>query len=153
LQALFPRLHTLNQQLNYLPRQRIEHNTVKLRFRYATRKEVPFKYVELVFSNYTGKPLMFIVRAGVEGAAILESLKEKYGPPQRKAAGVPGAPVLYWQKDQDYLIMTSGQDNFGDAVYQFNFYFGGNLQVLVNAEIEERRRAAERKQKAGKQAF
>ena len=153
LPELFPFLHSLNEQLNYLPRQRIEHNTVKLRYRYATRKNVPFKYVELVFSNYTYKPLLFIIRAGEAGAAILESLKEKYGAPQRKEAGIPGAPVLYWQKEQDYLVMTSGKDNFGHTTYQFSFYFGTNLQVLVDAEIEERKQAAERIQKAGKQAF
>ena len=153
LQELFPFLHTLNRQLNYLPRQRIEHDTLKLRYRYATRKNVPFKYVELVFSNRTSKPLVFIVRAGEEGAAILESLTEKYGPPQRREEGVPGAPVLYWQEAQDYLVMTSGIDNFGDATYQFSFYFGGNLQGLVDTEVEERKQAEEQIQKAGKQAF
>ena len=153
LQTLFPNLHALNKQLNYLPRQRIEHDTVKLRYRYAARKKVPFKYVELVFSNYPNRPLVFIIRAGEEGAAILDSLKDKYGDPQRREDGVPGSPVLYWQNGPDYLVMTSGKDNFGHTTYQFSFYFGDNLQVLVDTEVEERKQAAERIQKAGKQAF
>ena len=153
LEEMFPSLDSLNSELNYLPRQRIEHNTTKLRYRYATRKNVPFKYVELLFSNYTQKPLMFVIRAGEEGAGILESLKEKYGDPQSRQEGVPGAPVLYWQNDQDYLVMTSGRDNFGDATYQFNFYFGANLQALVDTEVEERKQAADQIQKAGRQAF
>jgi hypothetical protein len=57
LKAHFPHLDQLNQKLNSPPRERIEHNTIKLMYRYAQNKNVPFDYVELIFSNYTQTPM------------------------------------------------------------------------------------------------
>ena len=55
----FPSLHALNAQLNPSTARRIEHNNVKLMFRYARKEDLPFEYVELLFSNYSGLPLLF----------------------------------------------------------------------------------------------
>ena len=49
LNNYFPSLNELNQRLNFPPGERVEHNTVKLMYRYALKKNVPFDYVELVF--------------------------------------------------------------------------------------------------------
>ena len=59
LQKYFPSLYELNQNLNSPAGERIEHNTVKLMYRYARKENIPFDYVELVFSNYSQHPLLF----------------------------------------------------------------------------------------------
>ena len=55
LQREFPILHDLNQRLNTPAGERVEHDTVKLMYRYAVKENLPFSYVELVFSNFNGK--------------------------------------------------------------------------------------------------
>ena len=67
IQQYFKELDELNKRLNFPPGERVEHNTIKLRYRYAQRKKVPFKYVELVFSGYTEKPLLFKISSRKEG--------------------------------------------------------------------------------------
>ena len=82
LQTYFPQLNELNLDLNFPPRERVEHNTVKLMYRYALKKNVPFDYVELVFSNYTQAPLLFRINFRQDDAGILDTLKSKYGQPR-----------------------------------------------------------------------
>ena len=82
LKKYFPPLYELNQNLNSPPGERIEHNTVKLMYRYARKENVPFDYVELVFSNYSQHPLLFRINFQKDEANIIETLKTKYGEPR-----------------------------------------------------------------------
>jgi len=67
LQRQFPILHDLNQRLNTPAGERVEHDTVKLMYRYAVKENLPFSYVELVFSNNSGKPLLIHAGWGSHG--------------------------------------------------------------------------------------
>ena len=59
LGANFPDLDALNRQLNYLPRERVEHDTVQLTYRYAQHQNTPFEFVRIMFSGASGVPLLY----------------------------------------------------------------------------------------------
>jgi hypothetical protein len=77
LKRYFPSLYELNQNLNFPPGERIEHNTVKLMYRYTRKKDIPFDYVELVFSNFSQQPLLFRINFQKDEANIIQTLKTK----------------------------------------------------------------------------
>ena len=84
LQQHFPRIDELNQRLNYPAGERVEHPTIKLMYRWATRKALPFSYVELMFSQDSRKPLYVKIESARDISNIVDSLSEKYGPPTMK---------------------------------------------------------------------
>ena len=75
----FPQLYRLHLQLNDTSGARVEHNIIKLTFRYAQRQNSPFYYVELIFSEYTRNPVFFRIKTKKEGADIVDTIKTKYG--------------------------------------------------------------------------
>ena len=48
-----PKINELNQKLNFPPGERFKHNILKLMYRYARKKNTPFDYVALIFSEHT----------------------------------------------------------------------------------------------------
>jgi hypothetical protein len=60
LKEYFPDLDKLNKNLNSPPGERVEHNTVKPMYRYTQNKNVSFDYVEMVYSEYTRRPVLIL---------------------------------------------------------------------------------------------
>jgi len=114
LKKYFPSLYELNQNLNSPPGERIEHNTVKLMYRYARKENVPFDYVELVFSNYSQHPLLFRINFQKDEANIIETLKTKYGEPRLIDWKDENGQSMYWKKNNDVLIVSLVPDQFGN---------------------------------------
>ena len=150
-QQKLPGLDALNRRLNTPAGERVEHNTTKLRYRYARGKKVPFEYVELVFANATQKPLLFRITAPKEGAIVIETLKNKYGEPQP----LPWhqGQFLLWEKNRSLLIVSIDQNRYGEPEYHTVIYFVPNLEELVDSEQQAAQRRAEEVQKKGKTAF
>ncbi len=153
LKEHFPHLDQLNQKLNFLPRERIEHNTVKLMYRYAQRKNVPFDYVELIFSNYTSTPLLFRIHFKKDESNIIKTLNEKYGPPHRIKWDKKSGSSFYWTKVNDELIVSLVPDQFGNLEYQIVIYFTDSLNQLIRSEQAEREAREQQRAKSGKSAF
>jgi len=153
LQKYFPQLAALNQQLNFPPGERVEHNTVKLMYRYAQKKNVPFNLVELVFSNYTDTPLVFKINYKVDEANTVETLQEKYGQPQVIEWKEKNGRSVFWTKGGDLLIVSRIPDRFGRIVYQIVIYFVENLQQLIDKETKEKEAEELQRAKTGKKAF
>jgi ABC-type antimicrobial peptide transport system permease subunit len=57
IREYLPEIYKLHRLLNGDAGQRIEYNTIKLRYRYIPRENYPFDYVEFLFSNYSQKPI------------------------------------------------------------------------------------------------
>ncbi len=153
VQNYFETLDQLNQRLNFPPGERVEHNIIKLRYRYAQRKKVPFKYVELIFSNYTQKPLLFIISSNKEGAFIVDTIRAKHGEPKTINWEQEEGRSLYWEKDKAILVISISKDRYGDPEYHTIIYFVPNIEtMLLKEEQEFKRREAEIKKK-GKTAF
>ena len=149
----FPGLNDLNRSLNFPPGERVEHNTVKLMYRYAQKKNIPFDYVELVFSNYTQTPILFRINFREDEAGIVKTLESKYGQPQVIKWQEENGNSMYWTKNGDYLIISLVPDQFGNPTYQIVIYFVKNLEQLIAAEKNEQKEKSLERTRSGKTAF
>ncbi|MEE4265713.1 MAG: hypothetical protein V2I56_23705, partial [Desulfobacteraceae bacterium] len=150
LKQYFPDLNELNQKLNFPPGERVEHNTVKLMYRYATKEDVPFDYVELVFSNYTKTPILFRINLRGDEAGIIKTLESRYGQPQVVSWKEESGKSMYWIKSSDFLIVSQVPDQFGNPRYQIVIYFVKNLEQLIAAETKERQEKSLKRTQSGK---
>ncbi len=153
LKTYFPSLYELNQNLNFPAGERIEHNTVKLMYRYAQKKNIPFDYVELIFSNYSLHPLLFGINFQKDEANIIQTLKTKYGQPQLIDWKDKNGESMYWEKNNDLLIVSLVPDQFGNPEYQIRIYFVENIKELIATERAENEKIESQRAKSGKTAF
>jgi len=153
LKEYFPQLEALNQKLNSPTGERVEHNTVKLMYRYAQKKNVPFNLVELVFSNYTKMPLLFKISFKADEANTVETLRGKYGPPQVIDWKQENGRSIFWQKDGDFLIISNIPDQFGNIDHQIVIYYVDNLKQLIETERKEKEQREKQRAKTVKRAF
>ena len=153
LKTYFPDLAELNEQLNYPPGERVEHNTVKLMYRYARKKSVPFELVELLFSDYTSNPLLFKINFKVDEANNIETLQEKYGRPEIINWDDENGQSKYWKKSSDLLIVSRIPDRFGNIEHQIVIYFVDNLKRLIETERKEKEEKEQQRARTGKKAF
>ena len=153
LDKYFPSLSELNRHLNFPPGERIEHNTVKLMYRYTRKKNIPFDYVELLFSNFSQHPLLFRINFQKDEANIIETLKTKYGQPQRIDWKDKNGESMYWNKNNDFLILSLVPDQFGNPEYQIRIYFTENIKALIASETAQKEKAMSERAKTGKSAF
>ena len=153
LKKFFPNIHRLNVKLIDSSGARIEHNTIKLTYRYALRKNTPFYYVELVFSNYVKLPLYFMIKSKKEGAEIIDAFNTKYGEANKiDWAGEKGS-ALYWKENNDILLVSKLKDRFGLPEYHITMYFVENINQLISLEDKVKTEREASKKKAGKTAF
>ena len=153
IREYFPDIHQLNNRLNENARQRVEHNTIKITFRYIPDKIKSFNYVEMLFSNYSRKPLYCKIRAKNDGAEILELLKTRHGDPEKIEWGKPEEWSFYWKSHGDILIFSKKSDKFGNPEYFMMIYYVSNIEDLAQKEEEEKRDREEEAKKQLKRAF
>jgi hypothetical protein len=153
LKKYFPQLEELNRRLNFPPGERVEHNTVKLMYRYAQKKDVPFEYVELIFSGYTDTPILFRIRFRKDEANIVETLKTKYGPPTVIDWKEENGKSIFWKRNSDYMVASMVPDQFGVHSHQIAIFFVENLTELVDTEQMARGKREAQRAKSGKSAF
>ena len=153
IKKYLPKINELNRKINFPPGERVEHNTVKLMYRYAQRKNAPFDYVELVFSEYTKTPLLFKINFQIDETDIIETLKTKYGPPQVIDWKEEDGKSMVWRENMDVLLVSLVPDQFGHHEYQIVIYFVQNLKQLLEIEKNELKKREQQRAKSGKAAF
>ena len=153
LKEYLPSLYDLNRKLNSPIGERIEHNTIKLTYRYAQKKGVPFEYVELVFSNYTKKPLVFFIKSKKEGSGIVDVIAKKFGKPKTILWKKKTGKSLYWTKNRSVLIISIMYDRFGNPEYHTTIYYVPSMENLLLRERQEAKQREEEIKKTGKTAF
>ncbi len=153
LKKYFPELDQLNQKINFPPGERVDHNTVKLMYRYAQKKNVPFELVELVFSDYTDTPVLFKINFKLDEANIVDTLREKYGKPEVIDWQEENGKSMFWKKTGDFLIVSLVPDQFGKHNYQIVIYYTDNLEQLIETERKEKEAKEQQRAKTGKKAF
>ncbi len=153
LDQYFPSLKTLNRQLNTPPGERIEHNIVKLMYRYARKENLPFDYVELLFSNYSQLPLLFRINFKNDEANVVGTLKSKYGEPRLIDWKNKGGQSMYWEENNDVLIVSFVPDQFGNPEYQIRIFFVENIKALLEKETAEKEEQELQRAKSGQRAF
>ena len=153
LKEYFADLDKLNKKLNSPLGERVEHNTVKLMYRYMQNKNVSFDYVELVYSEYTRRPVLIKIHFKKDGLNTIETLKQKYGAPESINWGGETSKSLYWKKSNDLLILSFVPDQFGKPKCQIIIYFKNALEKLLKDEQKEKEKTRRERTKSGKTAF
>ncbi len=153
LQTFFPEIYKLNLILNYPPRERVEYDVIKLMYRYSKKIDVPFKYVELVFSGYSHKPLYFKIIVSHDGSNVIDSLHQKYGTPQKIEESAQNISSSYWIKNKDTLIVDNQKDRFGNPEYHIMIYFVNSIEELIDIVKKGVQKREEKIRKAGDKAF
>ena len=153
LKAYFPDIDKLNQKLNFPPGERVEHNTTKLMYRYAQKKNTAFDYVELIFSNYTLKPVLFRIHFQKDESNIFNTLESKYGPSKSIKWEKENGSSFYWMKHNDVLVVSLVPNQFGNPEYQIMICFTENLNELISTEQAEKEERERKRAKSGKTAF
>jgi hypothetical protein len=147
----FPPLVDLNQRLNWPPRERVEHDTLKLMYRYT--KNLPFSRIELLFSGISRKPLLFRINAKADGASMVESVTQKHGAPQEVASEKGSDRILYWQDGSDFFLIHVTKDIHDQIRYEFMIYFVDNMEDLLKTELKAGQRSQKERKDAGRQVF
>jgi hypothetical protein len=153
LKDYFADLDKLNKKLNSTLGERVEHNTVKLMYRYMQNKNVSFEYVELVYSEYTRRPVLIKIHFKKDALNTLETLKEKYGAPESINWGGETSKSFYWKKSNDLLILSFVPDQFGNPKCQIIIYYKNALEKLLEDEQKEKETTNRERTKSGKTAF
>lgn len=151
LATYFPSLNNLNRKLNFEDgfRMRVEHNTIGLIYRHSSS----FKHVELFFSNYTQKPLLFRIKAKRESSDILSAVRKRYGEPEVITWKDNKGRSLIWKQDKDVLIISLFADQYGNPQFEIMICHVGNIEKLLLTEHAEKRKIKAEKEKAGKTVF
>ena len=153
LEKWFSGLADLNRRLNWPAGQRVEHNTTKLMYRNALMKNTPFIYVELFFSDDTMKPLLFRIVAGPDGDPILDTIREKYGPPKEFQWKQKVGTTQFWEDGHNVFITSAYKNRRDTPEYLFCIYYVDNLEEMLTAEEARREADDTRIRKAGESAF
>jgi hypothetical protein len=153
LQAHLPEVDRLNRRLNHLPGERVEHDLIKLMYRYARKKNAPFDYIELVFAEASRKPILFRIRFKADDAGTVEALRAKYGPPEVIDWEQENGQSLVWRKGPDVLMASRTPDQFGAFGHDIAIYFSDALEEMLAAEERGRAQKAGDRKAAGKTAF
>lgn len=150
-----PELDALNHQINHPPGERVEHDVVRLMYRYARQRNAPFDYVELIFDGPSRSPLVFRLRFRVDETGTVDSLREKYGAPDTVRWEVDNAngESLVWRKERDVLAVSLVPDQFGTPIYHITLYFTQNLESMIASKQVLKDRTLREKSPSSKSAF
>ncbi|MEE9537105.1 MAG: hypothetical protein V3V51_06660, partial [Desulfobacterales bacterium] len=86
-------------------------------------------------------------------ANIIQTLKTKYGQPQLIDWKDKNGESMYWEKNNDLLIVSLVPDQFGNPEYQIRIYFVENIKELIATERAENEKIESQRAKSGKTAF
>lgn len=153
LAAHLPELEALNRRLNYPPGERVDHEVVKLMYRYARQKNAPFNHVELIFDPHTGAALVFRIRFKADETGLVEALRAKHGPPQAVDWDRENGQSLIWRKEGDVLMVSLVPDAFGGIDHYVTIYFKENLRRWAEFEEAQKNPKSKEKSPAGPTVF
>ena len=134
LSNMFPPLDQLDQKLNGRKNERIEHDTILLTFRYPPEGTKFFQYVKLWFSNHNSKPLMVEIKTDKNGRFLLDNIIKRYGPGENIDLKSDVEDLLYWEREQDYLVVITAPDRYGEDTFTIKIYYVNNLKALFLKE-------------------
>jgi hypothetical protein len=140
LAAHLPELDALNLRLNHPPGERVDHDVIRLMYRYARQRNAPFDLVELVFDGRFRSPLVFRFRFKADETGLIAALQDKHGPPQVIAWDRENGQSLIWRRHADVLMASLVPDAFGGVNHQVAIYFTENLNRWVEFEQTQKAR-------------
>jgi hypothetical protein len=149
----FPGLSGLHRKLNGTSGARVEHDTVRLDFRYMDRNATPFDRVQMTFDEETGKPLLVRIETRRDGEAVAAALAEAYGPPRVIDAGPGIQQSRVWTREGDVLVFSLDEAAAGIPEYRIAIFYVNGLRRLVEREAARREARQARERDAINRAF
>lgn len=143
LNDYFPAFYSINQTLNTPPRERVEHKSIKLMYRYAQKKGLGFDYIEFLFSEYTLSPLLIRVHFKFDDFGIGQMLTDKYGKPESLEwdKDQPHSTSKFWEKNGDLMILSTIPDQLGRPNYEINIYYKNRLEDFIKTKSDLKQKA------------
>jgi len=139
LEKYLPEVAAVHRRLNSSAGIRLDHNISRLTWRYIPKDSEPFEFAELLFSNYTGKPLLVRIRLRKGQKPAIADLQKKYGLPRKIDWGREVEYSLIWEKHRDVLVFSAVADQFEAPEYEITLYYMNNLEEFLNRESEDQR--------------
>jgi len=106
LKAYYPDLARLNQRLNINDVVRKEYPATRLTFRNTRQRESIFDYVEVIYDDESGCPLLIKMIAKREVPGLIDPLEEKYGEPDKISISQGKSWSLSWRKNGDVFVIA-----------------------------------------------
>lgn len=153
IHTYLPEIDRINRRLNDPPGERVDHATVKLMYRYARKKDVPFGYIELLFCGSNRLPLIFEIRFREDKLNTVQTLEQKYGSPQIIDWGSGSGETRIWREQRDVMLVSMIPDQFGEPRYVVRIYFVENLEKLLEIEQKEKEARLKEQVQSGRPAF
>jgi hypothetical protein len=144
----FPELDRMNRQLNSEIGLRVKHRVVRLMYRYAKQRGLPYDLVEIIYSEKTTRPILIRLQYKTGDTDAFKALEEKYGPPRKIDGGPEQASTHVWQKEGDYLFHSIVPKRGGKVEYRIAIYFTTAIEALIQSE-----KAGTGAEKQGKTGF
>lgn len=153
LSEYFPGLADLHRKLNGTSGARVEHDTVRLDFRYMDRDATPFDRVQMTFDEETGKPLLVRIETRRDGEAVAAAVAEAHGPPRIIDVGQGIQQSRVWTREGDVLVFSVDEAAAGIPEYRIAIFYVNGLRRLVEREAARREARRARERDAINQAF
>lgn len=140
LKAYYPDLAVLNQKLNVNDVVRKEYPATRLTFRNTRHTGSLFAYVEITYANDSGCPLLIKMVAKKEIPDLIDTIKQKYGPPAEIPIEEGRGFSLSWQKEGDAFIIARLPGNFEKPEYHMMIVYANRLMQLMTQEAEKQQK-------------
>ena len=131
LETYYPDLAKLNQRLNLSDVVRKEYPATKLTFRNTRQRNTVFDYVEFIYSHASGCPLLVKMIAKREIPELIETVKDKYGPPQKIPISEGKSWSLSWRKNKDVFVIARIIGRYGQPEHHMLIVYTNRLEQLL----------------------
>jgi hypothetical protein len=141
LKTYYPDLAKLNQRLNINDVVRKEYPATKLTFRNPRQRNTVFDYVEFIYGHTSGCPLLVKMIAKKEIPELIETVKNKYGPPEEIPISDGKSWSLSWRKNRDMFVIARIIGRYDEPEYHMMIVYTNRLeQLLSNSRNDEQRK-------------
>lgn len=138
LETYYPDLAKLNQRLNVNDVVRKEYPVTQMTFRNTRRRKTVFDYVEFIYGHASGCPLLIKMIAKQEIPDLIQTVRDKYGPPQKIPISGGKSWSLSWRKKKDVLVIARIIGRYDEPEYHMMIVYTNRLeQLLARMENKE----------------
>jgi len=140
LKTYYPDLAKLNQRLNINDIVRKQYPATRLTFRNTRQRNAIFDYVEFIYDHASGCPVLVKMIAKKEIPELIETVKDKYGPPEQIPISEGKSWSLSWRKNKDMFVIARIIGRYDEPEYHMLIVYTNRLeQLLARSRNEDQR--------------
>ena len=131
LETYYPDLTKSNQRLNLSDVVRKEYPATKLTFRNTREHNTVFDYVEFIYAHASGCPLLIKMNTKKEIPELIDTVKDKYGPPEKIPISEGKSWSLSWRKNEDVFVIARIMGRYDRPEYHMLIVYTNRLERLL----------------------